>query len=95
MATKANNSEKYIDLISQNAKDLETEQLQFRAEEAELQVTSAILETKKQIATAKRKLAETKRAIPYSLQAEVDATVALQDLEDGLKVALTIQKARF
>ena len=44
MANKAQ-SEKYIDLISQSSKDVETEQLQFRAQEASLQADSSILES--------------------------------------------------
>ena len=88
-------SEKYIDLISQSAKDAEKEQLQFHAEDAELQVTSSILATKKEISKAKRELTEAKKAIPYSLEDEVNATIKVQELEDGLKIALEIQKARF
>lgn len=94
MATKAN-STKYIDLISQSSKDAEKEQLQFHAEDAELQVTSSILATKKAISGAKRDLANAMKAIPYSLEVEVNATIKLQELEDGLKIATTIQKARF
>ena len=35
------------------------------------------------------------KAVPYSLSDEVEKTVELKDLEEGLKIAQTIQKARF
>lgn len=95
MVNTTKKSEKYIDLISQSADDDNKEQLQFRAEEAELQVKQAILETKKEITKTKRELVETKKAIPYDLQAEVTKTIELKELEDGLKVATEISKARF
>ena len=75
MANAKKTSEKYIDLISQSSKDAEREQLQFHAEDAELQVTASILATKKAISGAKRELSEAKKAIPYSLEAEVNATI--------------------
>lgn len=95
MANSKNISEKYIDLISQSSKDAEKETLQFHAEDAELQVTSSILATKKAISKARRTLNEAKKAIPYSLEEEVNATIALRDLEAGLKIAEQIQKDRF
>ncbi|AGO47913.1 hypothetical protein Phi40:1_gp048 [Cellulophaga phage phi40:1] len=94
MANKAQ-SEKYIDLISQSSKDVETEQLQFRAQEASLQADSSILETKKAIATAKRELTELKRAIPYSFDKEISKTIEVKNLEEGLSIAESIQKSRF
>lgn len=89
------NSKRYIDLISQNAKAKEIEQLGFRAEEAELHVQTSILETKKAISTAKRELAEAQSAIPYDLQKEIDATTKVKELEEGLALAETIAKERF
>lgn len=95
MSTKTVKSEKYIDLISQNAKEADKEQNEFLNEEARLQVQTSILETKKAIATAKRELNDTKKAKPYSLEAEVKATQKVNNLEAGLKIAQDIEKARF
>lgn len=88
-------SQKYIDLISQSAKDDEKEELGFRAEEASLEVKQAILETTKAVSVAKRALTKAKKAVPYSLQGEVEATNDLAELESGLAIAKTIEAERF
>lgn len=90
-------SEKYIDLISQDSKEEDKQEKQFRADEAKLQVESSILETKKAIAVAERELAQAKKAVPYSLEVEVEVekTQNLESLKEGLKLANTIYKARF
>jgi len=95
MANATKVSEKYIDLISQNAKEADKEAKIFANEEASLSVQASILETKKAISAAKRELNSTKRAEPYSLENEVTATQKVINLEAGLKVAQAIAKARF
>lgn len=95
MANTSKTSEKYLDLISQDAKEQEKQDLQFRADEAKLQVESSILETKKAIAVAERELAQAKRAVPYSLEVEIEKTQNLTSLQEGLEMANTIYKARF
>jgi hypothetical protein len=86
---------KYIDLISKDAKETALEELKFRAEEAQHDVTGAILETKKQLAQKKNALAKAQRAVPYSLQGEINLTVEIEVLKKGLSIAEDILKTRF
>lgn len=86
---------KYLELISQGADEDKREQLQFAAEEAKHSVSISILETRKAISTAKKVLKDAKKAQPYSLQNVVDATIRIDSLERGLKIAQTIEKEDF
>lgn len=86
---------KYLDLISQSQKEVDTAQLEFRAQEAALSVDSAILETKKQIASKKIELANAQRAIPYSLNRELEVVTEIEQLEKGLAFAEQVKVERF
>jgi LPS O-antigen subunit length determinant protein (WzzB/FepE family) len=86
---------KYIDAISQNVEDNQKEQRAFDNEDAILHVGGAINETKKALSLAKKELSASQKAIPYNLQAEIDATFKVDDLELALELAERIQKVRF
>jgi len=95
MSKATNTSSKYIDLISQDAKAEKQEELQFAAEDAALSVQSSINETKKALSRAKRDLTKAAKAMPYSLEAEIEARQLVTELTEGLALAQTIQKERF
>lgn len=86
---------KYLEMISQNAKDANKEAKEFAAEEAKLQVEASILETKRAKADAERKLKAAQRAEPYVLQDEIDLVVEIEAMDTALKVAKEIFTTRF
>lgn len=86
---------KYLELISQDAKAQEKEDLQFKAEEAKHSVDIALLETRKSIAAHSKRLKEAQKAVPYDLQTEIDLTIKIQNLERGLEIATKIKGERF
>jgi hypothetical protein len=58
-----------------------------------LEVTVAT--TKRDLAVAKKKLVDTMSAVPYNIQAEMDAYQAVKALEDGLAYAQDVLASRF
>ena len=85
----------YLDLISQDSKKAQKEQLGFTAQEAQHTVSVAVLETEKAIFQAKKELADAQKAQPYNLQVEIDLITKIGSLEDGLAIAKQIQSTRF
>ena len=85
----------YLELISQDAKKTQTEQLGFTAKEAQHTVSVAVLETEKAIFQAKKNLADAQKAQPYNLQTEIDLITKIGGLEEGLAIAKDIQETRF
>jgi len=88
-------STKYIDLISQSVADCDKEQKGFANDDAKLHCDSAILETKKALSTAKKVLSDSEKAEPFNLQEQINATIAVQDLEISLKLAEKITAEKF
>jgi hypothetical protein len=58
-----------------------------------LEVTVAI--TSKDLAVAQKQLSKSKFAIPYSIEAEIEAHRAVKALEDGLAYAQYVLASRF
>lgn len=88
-------SEKYLDLISESVAESKAEEKRFANEDAKIQVASSILATEKAISDAKRSLIVSQKAEPYNLQNEINATIAVSDLEETLSLAKKIVALRF
>jgi len=88
-------SEKYLDLITESTADSKAEEKGFANDDAVIQVATAILATEKSLSVAKRNLIAVQKAEPYNLQKEIDATFAVSDLEESLKMAKKIKALRF
>jgi rRNA-processing protein FCF1 len=54
-----------------------------------------ISQTRLDLAKAKQRLNDTKRAVPYCIQAELNAKSDVDNLEGGLKYAEEVLKDRF
>lgn len=95
-----NNSEttpktKYIDLISQSAKEQELTELGFRAKEAEQAVNMRILETEKTIFSKEIELSKAQKAVPYDIEKEMKLSHEIESLKKGLEFANKIKSERF
>lgn len=88
-------SVKYLDLISQSAKDVELTELGFRAKEAEQTVNMRVLETEKAIFSKEIELTKAQRAVPYDIDAEMQLTHEIESLKKGLDFANKIKTERF
>ncbi len=86
---------KYIDLLKRSDEEVQSEQVGFQAEEAQQQLDADILATKKALSTAKRELDTAESAFPYNTSTIIDAQIAIEGYEDGLKRLKTLKSARF
>ena len=79
---------KYLANISQDAKKVEKEQLEFAAETAKFQIGHDLLTIKKDLNAAKAALSAAESRVPYSTEAILDArreVAALQEMEAEVK----------
>jgi len=86
---------KYLDLISQGVEENQKEEREFANDDAKLHVQGSILATKKELSVAKKELLTSQKAIPYNLQAEINATLKVDELEVALELASRIVAVRF
>ena len=85
----------YLELISQDEKEVKVEALKIEAQRASIGVQTVVLELNGKISLAKIALSAAKKRVPYSVQAEYDASQDLERLEAKLEFAKTIKDERF
>jgi len=85
----------YLELISQDEKEVKIEGLKIEAQRASIGVQTVVLELNGKISLAKIALSAAQKRVPYSVQAEFDAVQALESLESKLEFAKTIKDERF
>ena len=69
--------------------------MEYKVEEAKLQLKSDILATKKSIIISKAKLKDVIKVIPFSPKNIIDSTLELESYENGLKALLKLEKDLF
>ena len=87
MATKVKTTPvqlKYADLIQQSQQELDQADVQYKVEEAKLQLQGDILVTKQSLTKAEKVLVEATRAYPFNPKAVVEAQVEVEAFKDGL-----------
>lgn len=83
--TKKTESLKYADLLGQSQSQKDAQELQFQVEESQQQLDADILSTKRNIASAKKNLLRVKSTYPLNSQNIVNAQIAVEEAEEGLK----------
>lgn len=85
----------YLELISQDEKQVKSEALQIKAQEASIEVQREIMNLNSQIAQKKSAINAAQRQIPYSVKTEYKLTTELEKLEDALEFAQEVKSERF
>ena len=85
----------YLNLITKSEKEQQSEDLQFREEEAQLKLDNDILSTKRAIVKAKKDVQNAIIAYPFNSQSILDAKEELQSLENGLVELEKLKKELF
>lgn len=85
----------YLQLISQDEKKQQKEELAIKAQEASIEVQREIMNLNSQIAARKSALKSIQRQIPYNVKQEYRISTELKDLEEGLAFVKKIKEERF
>ena len=70
---------------------MEKSSVEFAVESTSLELQSTLLATRKSLEEAKAALKELKCTYPLDVQAIVDKSLEIRDLEDGIKIAESLQ----
>ena len=87
----------YKQLLEQDPKSVQAENLEFQARELSLQLQADVLATQKSIAQLELRVKQAKSAVPsqsYSVNV-INAIVTLRNMENGLKELLELQAELF
>ena len=85
----------YLELISQDEKQVKSEALAIKAQEASIEVQREIMNLNSQIAQKTSAIAAAQRQIPYDVKREFKLTSELATLREALEFTQAIKKARF
>lgn len=85
----------YLQLISQDEKNVQEEELKIVAQEAALELNRTKLELLVSIQKANSHISKLMRAVPYNVSDEYDARYKLAELEDKLKFVDAVRASRF
>lgn len=85
----------YLQLISQDEKKQQKEELAIKAQEASIEVQREIMNLNAQIAAKNSALKTIQRQIPYNVKQEYRLTEELVKLEEALKFTKKIKEERF
>ena len=85
----------YLELISQEEKDVKKELLTIKAKESSLELDKDILEISVKISGLKSEIEKAKRTIPYSVRAEFELQKKLNRLEEAYEFAKEVKEVRF
>lgn len=85
----------YLQLISQDEKKQQKEELAIKAQEASIEVQREIMNLNAQIAAKNSALKSVQRQIPYNVKQEYRLTEELVKLEEALKFIKKIKEERF
>lgn len=85
----------YLELISQDKKEVKAAEYLEAAQKASLSTQTDIVKLNSEIATAKTRLAKAKSLIPYSAIGEYKATKTVADLEEQLEFVKSVYSSRF
>ena len=87
--------QKYVDLISKSDKQVQSEELALEVQKAKSGLEVTIAKTNLDLANARQKLIKTQCAVPYDVNAELEAFQAVNELQGGLEFAQNILSERF
>ena len=85
----------YLQLLNQNQKDLEQQQVEYSVEKAQIQLQSDILATKQAIKEVQRKVLTAKSAQPFNSQNIITALAELEGYQSGLEKLTVLQAELF
>lgn len=85
----------YLELISQDEKQVQKENLKIKAQESLLELNKKKLEVKKNITVLKNAVEKSKRAVPYNVEEEFKFVKDLEKLEDLLEFIEEVIAERF
>lgn len=74
----------YLERRQRSEQEIQSEESQFQADTAKLQLQSDILATQQSLAEANRALDNAKSCYPFSSKAILEAEIKVEGLEDGL-----------
>lgn len=86
---------KYAERLQKSSEEKESEEIQHRIEDAELQLKSDILATRRAISPARKKLENAKGRFPFDSAFILEQKSELKSLEEGLKELEELQKELF
>lgn len=86
---------KYVDLLQQSQEDLQSEEIQYQANQAKLQLSSDILQTEQSLSNAKKEITEAKRAQPFDSLNVINAQIKEEALQKGLDALNALQEELF
>jgi len=75
-----------------STEEVENAELEYAVENTELELKSALLNTKKSLGEAKNELKDLKSDYPLDINAIVDKTMDIKDLEDGVNIIESLMK---
>lgn len=85
--TASNTGTKYLDRLQRSDETKKTEEAQFQAQEAKLDLDKRILDTNRLIAKTKSDIASKMGAFPLDVDGIIKLQLDLEGYEDGLKRA--------
>ena len=85
----------YLQLLNQNQKDREQQQVEYSVEKAQIQLQSDILATKQAIKEVQRKVLTAKSAQPFNSQNIITALAELEGYQSGLEKLTVLQAELF
>lgn len=85
----------YLQLLNQNQKDLEQQQVEYSVEKAQIQLQSDILATKQAIKEVQRKVLTAKSAQPFNSQNIITTLAELEGYQSGLEKLTVLQAELF
>ena len=85
----------YLQLLNQNQKDLEQQQVEYSVEKAQIQLQSDILATKQAIKEVQRTVLTAKSAQPFNSQNIITALAELEGYQSGLEKLTVLQAELF